>query len=98
MIAKISYSYTFFYFLFKSAVQVLKETSLKVHEIAKLTGNPIKGKTTILRCTMCHEVNGIGANFGPRLEGWAVKQSTSAIIHVIVNPSQGIAHGFQGKE
>ena len=44
MIAKISYSYTFFYSLFKSALQVLKETSLKVHEIAKLTGNPKREK------------------------------------------------------
>ena len=74
------------------------KTSLKVSEIAKLAGDPVKGKTTILRCTMCHEVNGVGANFGPRLEGWAAKQSTSAIIHAIINPSQGIAHGFQGTE
>ena len=74
------------------------KTSLKVSEIAKLAGDPVKGKTTILRCSMCHEVNGVGANFGPRLEGWAAKQSTSAIIHAIVNPSQGIAHGFQGTE
>ena len=51
-----------------------------------------------MRCTMCHEVNGLGANYGPRLEGWAAKQSTSAIIHAIINPSQGIAHGFQGTE
>ncbi len=75
-----------------------EKTSLKVSEIEKLSGDPVKGKTTILRCTMCHEVNGVGANFGPRLEGWAAKQSTSAIIHAIVNPSQGIAHGFQGTE
>ena len=47
---------------------------------------------------MCHEVNGVGANFGPRLEGWAAKQSRSAVIHAIVNPSQGIAHGFGGTE
>ena len=75
-----------------------QKTSLKVDEIAKLRGDPLKGKTSIMRCTMCHEVNGIGANYGPRLEGWAAKQSTSAIIHAIVNPSQGIAHGFQGTE
>ena len=75
-----------------------QKTSLKVDEIAKLSGDPFKGKTSIMRCTMCHEVNGIGANYGPRLEGWAAKQSTSAIIHAIVNPSQGIAHGFQGTE
>jgi putative membrane-bound dehydrogenase-like protein len=75
-----------------------QKTSLKVDEIAKLKGDPLKGKTSIMRCTMCHEVNGIGANYGPRLEGWAAKQSTSAVIHAIVNPSQGIAHGFQGTE
>jgi len=75
-----------------------QKTSLKVDEIAKLRGDPLKGKTSIMRCTMCHEVNGIGANYGPRLEGWAAKQSTTAIIHAIVNPSQGIAHGFQGTE
>ena len=75
-----------------------QKSSLKVENIAKLRGDPVKGKTSIMRCTMCHEVNGIGANYGPRLEGWAAKQSTTAIIHAIVNPSQGIAHGFQGTE
>ena len=75
-----------------------QKKKLKVDEIAKLQGDPTRGKTTIMRCTMCHEVNGLGANYGPRLEGWAAKQSTSAIIHAIINPSQGIAHGFQGTE
>jgi putative membrane-bound dehydrogenase-like protein len=81
-----------------STPEPTQKTKLKVEDIAKLTGDPHKGKTTIMRCTMCHEVNGMGANYGPRLEGWAAKQSTTAIIHAIVNPSQGIAHGFQGTE
>ncbi|MEK9773832.1 MAG: PVC-type heme-binding CxxCH protein, partial [Opitutae bacterium] len=74
------------------------KSNLKVADIAKLSGDPHKGKTTIMRCAMCHEVNGIGVNFGPRLEGWAAKQSKTAVIHAIVNPSQGIAHGFGGTE
>jgi putative membrane-bound dehydrogenase-like protein len=74
------------------------KSNLKVADIAKLSGDPHKGKTTIMRCSMCHEVNGIGVNFGPRLEGWAAKQSKNAVIHAIVNPSQGIAHGFGGTE
>lgn len=74
------------------------KSTLKVADIAKLSGDPHKGKTTIMRCSMCHEVNGIGVNFGPRLEGWAAKQSKNAVIHAIVNPSQGIAHGFGGTE
>jgi putative heme-binding domain-containing protein len=64
----------------------------------KLNGDPHLGKTTIMRCAMCHEVDGVGVNFGPRLEGWAAKQSKSAVIHAIINPSQGIAHGFGGTE
>ena len=74
------------------------KSTLKVADIAKLSGDPHKGKTTIMRCSMCHEVNGIGVNFGPRLQGWAAKQSKNAVIHAIVNPSQGIAHGFGGTE
>ena len=74
------------------------KSTLKVADIAKLSGDPHKGKTTIMRCSMCHKVNGIGVNFGPRLEGWAAKQSKNAVIHAIVNPSQGIAHGFGGTE
>jgi putative heme-binding domain-containing protein len=81
-----------------STPEPAKKTTLNVNSIALLQGDPAKGKNTIMRCTMCHEINGIGANYGPRLEGWAAKQSTTAIIHAIINPSQGIAHGFQGTE
>jgi len=72
--------------------------TLNVGDVMKLKGDPHQGKTTIMRCAMCHEVNGVGVNFGPRLEGWAAKQSKSAVIHAILNPSQGIAHGFGGTE
>jgi putative membrane-bound dehydrogenase-like protein len=81
-----------------STPEPIGKSNLKVADIAKLSGDPQKGKTTIMRCSMCHEVNGIGVNFGPRLEGWAAKQSKNAVIHAIVNPSQGIAHGFGGTE
>ena len=81
-----------------STPEPIGKSTLKVADIAKLSGDPHKGKTTIMRCSMCHEVNGIGVNFGPRLQGWAAKQSKNAVIHAIVNPSQGIAHGFGGTE
>lgn len=81
-----------------STPEPVGKTNLKVGEIAKLKGDPHMGKTTIMRCVMCHEVDGVGVNFGPRLQGWAAKQSKNAVIHAIVNPSQGIAHGFGGTE
>ena len=81
-----------------STPEPVGKPSLKVGDIMKLKGDPHQGSTTIMRCVMCHEVNGVGVNFGPRLEGWAAKQSKSAVIDAIVNPSKGIAHGFGGTE
>ncbi|MEJ6523205.1 MAG: c-type cytochrome, partial [Opitutales bacterium] len=74
------------------------KSRISIEEVAKLKGNVDVGKQTIMRCVMCHEINGVGPNFGPRLEGWAKKQSKSATIKAILYPSQGIAHGFRGEE
>ena len=74
------------------------KSSISIEEVAKLKGNIEVGKQTIMRCVMCHEINGIGPNFGPRLKGWAKKQTKSATIKAILYPSQGIAHGFRGEE
>jgi putative membrane-bound dehydrogenase-like protein len=73
-------------------------TKLKVANISKLKGNADHGKGKIMICTMCHSINGAGPHYGPRLEGWAQKQSKDAVIHAIINPSQGLAHGFKGYE
>jgi len=69
-----------------------------VEEIMKLTGDPVKGKTTIQRCIMCHQVGTTGANFGPPLNGWGKTQTTEVIIRSMVDPSADIAHGFAGTE
>lgn len=69
-----------------------------VEEIVKLTGDPVKGKTTIQRCLMCHQVGDAGANFGPTLNGWGRTQPIEVIIRSIVEPSADISHGFKGTE
>ena len=73
-------------------------SKLKVPAISQLQGNADQGKGKIMICTMCHNINGAGPHYGPRLEGWAQKQSKDAVIHAIINPSQGLAHGFKGHE
>ena len=65
--------------------------------IAKLSGDPHKGKTTIMRCSMCRS-KWNRCELWPPFTGVAAKQSKTAVIHAIVNPSQGIAHGFGGTE
>ena len=69
-----------------------------VEEIAKLTGDPEKGKTSIQRCIMCHQVGGNGVMVGPALDGWGRGQTMEVIIRSIIEPSADIAHGFTGME
>ncbi|WDE99317.1 ThuA domain-containing protein [Lentisphaera profundi] len=75
-----------------------KPTKLNIPNISKLVGNADHGKAKIMVCTMCHNINGAGPNYGPRLEGWAQKQTKDAVIHAIIYPSKGLAHGFKGHE
>ncbi|MDF1811334.1 MAG: c-type cytochrome [Verrucomicrobiales bacterium] len=69
-----------------------------VEEILKLKGDPVKGKATIQRCIMCHQVGDTGAMFGPSLNGWGKTQTTEVIIRSIVDPGADIAHSYQGTE
>jgi len=47
---------------------------------------------------MCHKVGGAGVSFGPALDDWGKGQSPKAIADAIINPSAGIAHGFESTE
>jgi putative membrane-bound dehydrogenase-like protein len=76
-----------------------KSTKLpSVAEVMKLKGDAKKGAVTIQRCVMCHNINGVGPNYGPALKGWGSTQSREAIVKSILEPSADIAHGFKGKE
>ncbi len=75
-----------------------KVNKLSVGNALKLKGDATKGKTTIMRCTMCHKINGVGPSYGPLLKGWGSTQSREAIVTSIIEPSADIAHGFRGQE
>ena len=72
------------------------EKKFTAAEVLQLNGDPAKGKTTALRCIMCHEIEGQGVAYGPNLKGWGSRQSDEAIINSIIDPSKDIAHGFSG--
>ena len=59
-------------------------------------GDPEKGGQLVLRCTMCHQINGAGVALGPELRGWGTRQGVQAVVRSIVNPSADIAHGYDG--
>ena len=67
-----------------------------VQDVLALKGDAEKGKTTALRCIMCHQFDGVGASFGPNLKGWGSSQPDEVIARAIVEPSADISHGFKG--
>jgi putative membrane-bound dehydrogenase-like protein len=71
---------------------------LSVAAIAKLKGDAAKGKETITRCVMCHQLGGVGAELGPALDGWGRGKGADVVATAIVNPAAEIAHGYDGWE
>lgn len=65
-------------------------------EIAKLTGDAALGKLQSVRCVMCHKIDGQGVDYGPALENWVANQGKKAFFEAVLNPSDGIAHGYTG--
>jgi putative heme-binding domain-containing protein len=73
-------------------------TKLVVADIAKLRGNAQRGAVAAAACRMCHRVGGEGADYGPAIDGFASRQTKDVVITAIVNPSNDIAHGYEGTE
>lgn len=71
-------------------------TKFTVEDVLALKGDAEKGKTTAMRCVMCHKVNGQGAEHGPDLKGFGGRQPAEVLAKAIVDPSAEIALGFEG--
>jgi putative membrane-bound dehydrogenase-like protein len=69
-----------------------------VAEILALKGDVEKGKLTAQRCIMCHQIEGIGIEYGPTLTGWGKTQTREVIANSIIDPSSDIAHGYDGTQ
>jgi putative membrane-bound dehydrogenase-like protein len=69
-----------------------------VAEILKLEGGATRGKAAAARCVICHQIDEIGADYGPNLKGWGATQTRETIVRAIAEPSAGIAHGYMGTE
>lgn len=65
-------------------------------ELAKETGDPSVGKMHAARCVMCHQIDGAGVEYGPDLRDWVANQGREAFFEAVINPSSGLAHGYQG--
>ena len=71
---------------------------LKVTNVVNLKGDIVRGKSSAARCYSCHQFDGVGVDFGPNLKGWGENRSVEEIAIALINPSAGIAHGFDSHE
>ncbi len=73
-----------------------QRAALTVEAVLALEGDAERGKATAARCIMCHEIGGVGVQFGPPLDGWGRTQTAEVVVRSLVDPSADIAHGFDG--
>lgn len=68
-------------------------------ELLKRKGDAIRGADVFSRptvgCINCHQVDGKGADFGPKLSEIGTKLGKDALFEAILDPSAGISFGFE---
>jgi len=66
-------------------------------DINALTPDIPKGQQVFANlCASCHQVNGAGTDFGPKLGEIGSKYAKDGLLDAIVHPSAGISFGFEG--
>lgn len=74
--------------------------SYTVEDVLALKGDITRGRATMTRCIMCHQVGEptlAGPSYGPALKGWGTGQPSEVIARAIVEPSHDISHGYEGR-
>ncbi len=69
-----------------------------VKKLAKMKGDPAKGKALFYSsgiCFSCHKVDGNGRDVGPDLSAIGEKFDTATILDQMVNPSSEIGFGYE---
>ena len=78
-------------------VAAKKHPDLKT--LVGMNGNATQGKEIFsMYCSVCHQVNGQGMDFGPKLSEIGSKLPKEAAYAAIFEPSAGIGFGYEGFE
>lgn len=65
-------------------------------ELAKMTGDAAKGQASFAPlCGICHQVNGVGIDFGPDLSDVGLRKTKENIIESILDPNKVLEPGFE---
>ena len=79
-----------------TGIELEKGATLTSEELLAASGDPEKGSTLFqTHCALCHEVNGKGHDFGPKLSQIGAKLPKTALLDAIVDPTAGISFGYE---
>ncbi|MDB5276296.1 MAG: c-type cytochrome [Ferruginibacter sp.] len=70
-----------------------------LQQLTALKANADDGKKIFTAtCNVCHQVNNVGYDFGPKLSEIGSKLPKEGLLEAIVHPSAGIGFGYEGWE
>ncbi|MBX3238634.1 MAG: c-type cytochrome [Chitinophagaceae bacterium] len=67
--------------------------------VLAMKGDLVNGRKVFFEyCSVCHQANGLGVDFGPKLTEIGSKLPMEGLLEAIVNPSGGISFGYESWE
>ncbi|MEP6596673.1 MAG: c-type cytochrome, partial [Ginsengibacter sp.] len=86
-------------FLPEGEKNIVSKKAPSLQEILSLSATADEGiKVFTNNCSVCHQVNGTGYDFGPNLSGIGSKLPKEGLFDAIVHPSKGINFGYENWE
>ncbi|MDO1448577.1 c-type cytochrome [Rhodocytophaga aerolata] len=84
-------------YLGNTAAAASGKTTPSLNELLKVKGDAKNGQVVFSRtCSTCHQVNGQGMDFGPKLSEIGSKLPKEAQYISILHPDAGISFGYEG--
>jgi putative membrane-bound dehydrogenase-like protein len=84
-------------YLGNTAAAASGKTTPSLNELLKMKGDAKNGQVVFSRtCSTCHQVNGQGMDFGPKLSEIGSKLPREAQYISILHPDAGISFGYEG--
>ena len=86
-------------YLPNAAVTKVEKKVPEIADLGSLKANIEAGKGVFTNtCSVCHQVNNEGLDFGPKLTEIGSKYPREGLLEAIVHPSKGISFGYEGWE
>lgn len=78
---------------------VNSKSTFDKEKVLAMKGNVVDGRKVFYEhCSVCHQADGLGVDFGPKLNEIGSKLPLEGLLEAIINPSGGISFGYESWE